>query len=231
MKVRIMLVTVCALLCASVATAQPWQERSFRAQTWEFVLQPTFTFGKDIGSEGGSNIKIEDDFSLGFSVNYNFNEQLGLNTRFGWNSASYVAKLVGDTTGTPGTAPNAEFTTGGIFDTGGITFDLNYNLLPRRMTPYVNAGLGWRWIDSNIASGPPTGWCWWDPWWGYVCAPVQPTYGTTAFAYNLGAGLRLDVNSQFFMRLGYNAQWLDLERLSNSPGHQIRADFGFGSGR
>ena len=233
MKLHMISAVACALLCASVATAQPWQERSFRARDWEFVLQPTFTFGQELSVDGGSSLKIEDDFSLGFSVNYNFSEKVSLNTRFGWNSASYLARVRADTTGTPGAPsnlPNSSFDYYGIFDTGGVTFDINYNLMARRATPFVNAGLGWRWIDTNIASGPPQTGCWWDPWWGYICTPVQQTFGTTRFAYNLGGGLRLDVNRMFFMRVGYNAQWLDLNNISNKPGHQIRADFGFRGG-
>ena len=71
-------------------------------------------------------------------------------------------------------------------------------------TPFVTAGLGWTYIDTNIPSGPPETWCWY--WYG--CSTFVPTETSTEFSYNAGLGLRLDVGKGVF-RFLVNSQWVD----------------------
>jgi len=53
--------------------------------------------------------------------------------------------------------------------------EATYNILARPLTPYGTGGLGWSWVDNNIATEPPTVGCWWVPWYGYVCEGYENT--------------------------------------------------------
>ena len=87
-------------------------------------------------------------------------------------------------------------------------------MLQGPLTPFLQAGVGWTKLDSNILNRPPTTGCWWDPWWGWICATEWSTYETTKFSYNLGLGLRWDVNGALFLRGAYNREWVDVDRGS-----------------
>ena len=76
-------------------------------------------------------------------------------------------------------------------------------MLDRSLTPYVEGGIGWTYIDSNIIDGIPSTGCWWDPWWGPVCATFPTTYGKNVWSFALGAGLRAELTDTFFLRGGY----------------------------
>ena len=65
---------------------------------------------------------------------------------------------------------------------------------------------------------PPITWCWWDPWWGYVCSTSYPTDIIDAFSYQATLGLRYEFdNDQTFMRLGYTSLWMDFDASSGTP--------------
>ena len=106
--------------------------------------------------------------------------------------------------------PNLEVAATGYLDVTSTQFNFTYNFMTKSFTPYVSGGFGWNWIDSNIPSGYNYGGCWWDPWYGYICGGYQSTYGTTAFTYGLGAGVRLEPKDNMFIRLGLNDNWQDL---------------------
>jgi opacity protein-like surface antigen len=81
-----------------------------------------------------------------------------------------------------------------------VSFD--WNILPKRVTPYVGAAIGWSFLDTNIPADIYTG-CWWDPWYGYICASDVATYGQDAFSYSFGAGLRIEATEAVFFKIGY----------------------------
>jgi opacity protein-like surface antigen len=100
-------------------------------------------------------------------------------------------------------------------------------LFARPLTPYVLGTLAWSWVDSNIPTGPPQTGCWWDPWFGYICSTWQPTASNNAFTYGLGVGLRWDAGRNFFMRFGYEYDWIDFSHSSSTPGFSLlRLQFG-----
>jgi opacity protein-like surface antigen len=92
-----------------------------------------------------------------------------------------------------------------------------YNFMDGNITPYVGAGIGWSWIDTNVPDGLPSTGCWWDPWWGYVCYTTYPTKSTDAFAYQATVGVRWDFNYNTFVRVGYVSQWLDFDNAQGTP--------------
>ena len=97
-------------------------------------------------------------------------------------------------------------------------FDATYLFLQGPFKPFGKVGLGWNWVNTNIASGPPQTGCWWDPWWGYVCSGYQPTHGSSSFAYQVGAGVQANFSRSFAIDLDYQYTWIDLKNTSSTPG-------------
>ena len=90
-------------------------------------------------------------------------------------------------------------------------FNMTYNFSRKAFTPYVVGGIGWTKLDSNILTGPPQSGCWWDPWWGYICFTDWSTFSTSEFSYNLGFGLRWDINNAIFTKAAYSREFLSLK--------------------
>ena len=77
---------------------------------------------------------------------------------------------------------------------------------------------GWRRIATASRAYPAwstslisTPVCWWDPWWGYICFSEWDTYGISKFSYNLGLGLRWNINNAFFTKAAYSREFLSLK--------------------
>ncbi len=96
-------------------------------------------------------------------------------------------------------------------------FDATWNVMNGPFTPYLSATAGWAWIDTNIAEGPPQTGCWWDPWWGYVCANFQDTKSIDGLAYGFDVGARYDISDTFDVRASYLMRWVDLSHANGSP--------------
>jgi hypothetical protein len=82
--------------------------------------------------------------------------------------------LAGSPLGSPGEIVQNDLDTQGIMGHAKRYFG-NWH----RVAPYAGAALGWVTIDTNVPTGPPVGYCWFDPWWGLRCDSVQPTHTTT----------------------------------------------------
>ena len=78
-------------------------------------------------------------------------------------------------------------------------------------TRFIQAGAGMTTLDSNIPDQPPLIGCWWDPWWGFTCITEWSTFKTTEFSYNLGLGLRWDINNALFTRASYNREFVSVK--------------------
>ncbi len=117
----------------------------------------------------------------------------------------------------------------GGYDSFTASANLVYNFMDTPLTPYVSAGIGWTWIDTNIPNGPPNTWCWWDPWWGYVCSTSYPTETLNTFSYQAALGLRYTFdNDTTFMKLGWTSQWMDFDAASGTPRFDVIVlDLGF----
>lgn len=77
------------------------------------------------------------------------------------------------------------------------------------LTPYLEAGFGWTFVDSNVADGPPLVGCWWHPWWGYICDGYYNTFHETSFSYGGAIGLRYQLRGGTMLKLNYNTYEID----------------------
>jgi len=221
----IVIVGAVALLAVSISAGAadpiPFRPRQGRS---EITLQPRYIASKEIDAGGGSKVDLDSAFGFGLGFGYNFTNNFALHIDGSWASADYQAKIA--TTNSGGT-PTGTTTVGGTLDTTTVALNLSYYFLDGPLTPFVMGGIGWTWVDSNIPSGPPTGTCWYDPWYGYVCTSYQNTYTKDYFSYNLGLGARWDVFPGFFLRGSVGWQWVDLGKAGTTDFMGGRLDLGY----
>jgi opacity protein-like surface antigen len=214
-----------ALLAVSTIAEAADLGSSYRGREgmYEITLQPRFIASKSIDAGGGSKLELDQTFGFGLGFGYNFTNKFALALDWSWASSDYQATIPtsigGITTGTTSVK--------GTLDTYTTAFNLSYYFLDGPLTPFLMGGIGWTWVDSNIPSGPPTGTCWYDPWYGYVCTSYQSTYTKDYFSYNLGLGVRWDVQPGFFVRGIVDWQWLDLGKAGTNDFLGGRVDLGF----
>lgn len=202
---KLMVVCVIGLLAITYSTNLDAKNIK-RGDKWEGSFKILDSESTEIDGQGGSNINLKGDFGWGFTVGYHLNSHILINYDFSSTSPSYKATYVSDN-GRPTTVNEK-------MDLYESQFNVVYNILQTPFTPYIQAGAGWSYIDSNVASNPPVGGCWYDPWWGGLrCDSFQDTYDDTRFSYNVAVGLRYDLPNSAFLRLSYRESWID---LSNS---------------
>lgn len=213
-------ITVVALVAALFA-ATAVAEAQGREGRWEFTLGTLYQLGIGVDGEGGGTLDTDDAFGLAFGGGYNFSDRLATTFGMQWAGVDY------DTTGF--NENGDEFGISGAYDAWTLSANLVYHFTDGQLTPYVGAGIGWTSIDTNVPDGPGETWCWWDPWWGYVCSTTYPTKTTDAFTYQATLGLRYTFdNDSTFLRAGYTSQWMDFDRSSSTPRFDvIMLDFGW----
>jgi len=206
---RILGLGVAAVAWASVAAA-PADAQTQREGRWQFTVPINFVSSHSVSGEGGSSLDVNSDVGWGFTFGYNLNERFMVGFETTWLSANYDANVVIDENG-DGTSDGTT-KIGGRLDAFNLQGVGQFNLLEETLfTPFLRANLGLTYTDSNIASAPPQGSCWWHPWWGYICGTWQPTYDRTSFSFGGGVGVRADVSRSFFLELSVNGLWVNLE--------------------
>ena len=177
---------------------------------WEFRIGPVWQGSNNVSFNGGSNAEINRTTGVKIGVGVYVTPQLAIGMNFGWSSASF--------SGTVKSNVGTSSVENGTLDSDTLNFDAIYTVLDGPIKPYGVIGLGWNWVNTNIASGPPQVGCWWDPWWGYVCNGYQPTKGSSGFTWQAGAGVQFNVSRQFAVDLDYRYTWIDLQHANGTPG-------------
>jgi len=148
---------------------------------------------ESINGVEGSTLDVDDQIGYGFAGAYNFTNRLAVGLDLNWTSPDYTATRILEGTGQADTI-SAEL------DVVNIQVKAILHFLERPITPFVEAGVGWTQVDSNIIDGPPTTGCWWDPWWGYVCSNFYDTYTETRTSYSAAVGIRWDMGQGLMLR-------------------------------
>lgn len=200
---------VSGILAASLSSAA--HAEGSRSPGWEFGIDGVFQDTAKHSFEGGTTVDFDDDLGLSGYVAYRFNNYFELQFALDWASVNY------DVTLQPSQTPGTQFEGSGDIESFTPKFALNINLLDGPLTPFVTAGAGWAFVDTNIPDGPVEIGCWWDPWWGNVCYPYQSTRSFDDPAYQLGVGMRWDINDSNSLRLLYEKHWLDYSNGSSTP--------------
>lgn len=221
-RLTAVLATILGLVVWAPRSAAAESERGMK---WQFTFPVTFTSGADVDGQDGTKFKLNDDVGWGLGFGYNINENFETGIDFTWLNANYDATVATDINSDG--IPDATATVSGTLDASTLNFYGQYNILKHNFTPFIRAGFGWTWIDSNIPAGPPLGSCWWDPWYGYICGTWQPTYGATEFSYGGAVGLRADIMNRFLVELSYNVMWIDFSNSDTTSFDGVRLNLGW----
>ncbi len=208
---------------SSVAYAQNYTvgTAGSRAGSWEFFMPLTYNPSTTINGQGGASVELDPTWGFGFGFGYNFNDHFQMNGLFSWSARNYTAKAVATPGGSTIKYSNTLYSS--TFSVNGI-----YYFLTGKISPFVSGGVGITYIDTSIQTGPSSGTCWWDPWYGYICSTYYPTKTQSDFSYSLGLGVRFDLNRQFSLQPSYNKAWVDIHNASGTPDLDIwRLDFIF----
>ena len=164
--------------------------------------------GQDVSSEGGSSLDIDSATGWGISFGWNWTDRVNLQYRLLSTSPRYSAVVVPED-------PD-ELIQDVEHKMSKYSHQLNatYHFMKGSFTPFVVGGIGYGTLDSNIASEPPNVGCWWDPWWGYICHGEWKTFKASEFTYNLGVGLRWDINNAIYSRAVYSREFISLDNGS-----------------
>jgi len=101
----------------------------------------------------------------------------------------------------------------------GITGGFEYNLLEGPLTPYLSAGLGFTYLETDDPTRDPAYICrpgfygWWCDWY-------YPVYSDWFFTYYAGVGLRWDISDRSVVRLSYKLNWISASGVTS----QVRQD-------
>jgi opacity protein-like surface antigen len=217
MRVRQALpVAVAVVLIPSFAAAQG----GTREAGWDFGVDAIYQFSKTVNFDGGSRLSLNDDLGAGLTFGYRFNSQFELQFGIDWNSVDYHGTLQS------ANFPGASASVNGDMETFTPQINAVWNFMDAPLTPFVTGGIGWAFIDTNIPTGQVQVGCWWDPWWGQICTPYQPTKSVDSFTYQLGAGVRWDFGEYATARFSYEKVWVDLNKASSTPGlDQLKLGF------
>jgi opacity protein-like surface antigen len=208
---HLVLVSVAALLASQGAGAQMTNGASSGVTgDWEFRIGPVFTESKNVSFDGGSNADVKSTTGIKIGTGYYVSDHLIVGGNFSYAQPDFNGTARSSTGGTSLEGGRADFST--------LMFDASYTLLEGPIKPFGAVGLGWNWVHTNIATGPPQTGCWWDPWYGYVCSGYQPTHSSSNFAYQVGAGVKFNFSRQFAIDVAYKYTWIDLEHASSTPG-------------
>jgi outer membrane protein assembly factor BamD len=188
----------------------PPRASSRRAGRWEARLGATVANTTDVDFEGGSSASIDGGVGLLLGAAYHYNQHLQFGSTFSYDQKDYDADIAGDD-------PGESFATKGSIDTMSLMVDAAYNFLTGPFTPFVAGAVGWAWVDTNIATGPPEVGCWWHPWYGYICTSFRDTRTFDGLAYELGIGMRYDFSDSLAADGSYRMRWLDFEHATGSP--------------
>lgn len=215
---RRIIIMISLLVLVSTAANAINKGPSNREGAWDITIQTRYSGTQEHAGEGGSSSTIESDLGWGFGFAFNANERFNVGLAFTWRSPNYSATLVPEATGEEaGTYSN-------WLSIGTAALTADWNILPKTITPYVTGALGWTIINTNIPADAYGG-CWYDPWYGYVCAGDVATYGSDVLSYSIGVGLRLEVSETVFLRIGYEYDGIDHD---GTDGVNIfRCDIGF----
>lgn len=172
-----------------------------RGQNWEASVQLLGNSSET--ADGGSGESLDVDSAIGFAFGgaYNFNPYFAIGFDLSLLNPDYSAQLVRENGDIVSISHELDVING--------QFNAIWNIIDGPFTPFVQAGLGWTYVDSNIASSPPVTGCWWDPWWGYICSDYYNTYDDTSFSYGGGAGLRFEFGDNLFLKGSYNLLYVD----------------------
>lgn len=176
-----------------------------RQGKWEVYGIGQYLNSDDINfnSPYGGHIKTKmDDTGLGgFGMGYHINDFVSLHGDLMFGGATFNANVPLRDGGTFSAKQDAFIQTG--------RFNIDYNIINRRITPFLTAGIGYQYTEVELQNVPPQGVWWWDPWYGWVYYYDHPHAWQTDFTWNAGGGVRWNVTDNIMVKALVGATWLE----------------------
>jgi opacity protein-like surface antigen len=175
-------------------------ERAMRSELYgvgQYLHSDSITFE---GPLGDFEMEMDDTGLGGFGFGYHFNSFISLRGEFMFGGSAFRGEI--PTEG--GTLVSVEQDT--FIQTGRVNVD--YNIINRRLTPFLTAGIGYQYLETELSHLPPVEYCWWDPWWGWICTSGEPVAVEMDFTWNAGAGVRWDITDNLFVKVVGGANWV-----------------------
>jgi opacity protein-like surface antigen len=182
----------------------------------QYLHTETITFE---GPLGDFDMELGDTGLGGVGFAYHFNTYLSIRGEFMFGGSAFR----GDIPTEGGTTISVKQDT--LIHTGRLNLD--YNIINRRLTPFITGGIGYQYLETELSHLPPVQYCWWDPWWGWICTTGEPVAIETDFTWNAGAGLRWDINDHVFIKALVGANWVQFNDAKDIT-TQIEAAFSLG---
>jgi len=204
---KLVMVSCVVGLLASVVSTDASANYTKRSDKWEASFKLLNNQSSEVDGQGGSGLALDSDYGWGFTLGYNVNPHILVNFDFSSSTPSYKAISIDETGG------NQQVN--GKMDLLESQFNVVYSLFASQFTPYVQAGLGWSYIDSNIVSDVSQG-CWWTWWGAYYCDSFVNTYDDTRFSYNVAVGFRYELNNSLFFRASYKQAVIDFSHSDDA---------------
>jgi hypothetical protein len=218
-----MLRALLAALAFGVTSSSFGQAAEPRGGTTEWSVNLLVVGSKHYAFEGGATARNDGGAGIGLSLARNLNDYFAVGVDATVGEFDYRARVA------PGAGnAGAGFDSSGNMETAALRFHATYYLLAHRLTPFVSAGAGVSFLDTDLASDPPANACWIYPWYGQVCSDKAPKTTLARLSYGAGAGLRLDLpGRQGFLRAYVSGEWIEFAEARSPVGFvQLRADFG-----
>ena len=209
MTINRLFILALLLIVSTTAHAQRFNKKSvyddLRRGNWEASILAAAGSGVDLSGENGSSMDVDDAWGWGFTIGYNLTANWNFAYKFTLHKHDYTAVIVNEPE--EGEDPVIRELSHEL-DKYAHQLNVTWHWFDGPLTPYLQGGVGYGKIDSNIPSQPPQTGCWWDPWWGYICDTTWRTHDSSEFTYNLGLGVRWDVNGALFLRGVYSREWM-----------------------
>jgi opacity protein-like surface antigen len=206
--IALLTVTSCSVFAQYDHPRKEQSQASSRDGRFEGSVILAYQNGIKKSNEGGSEVDVDSTAGWGISFAWNWTEKWNVSYRLISTSPKYSALIVPED---PDVVPR---TINHKMSKYSHQLNVTYNFSRKAFTPFVAAGIGWTKLDSNVPSAPPQTGCWWDPWWGYICISDWKTYNASEFTYNLGAGVRWDINNVLYTKAAYSREFLDVKNGS-----------------
>ena len=109
---------------------------------WEAGVDIVFQGSKTLHFEGGTNAALDSDTGLSFTFGYRYSPHLEAQFALDWQNVTYDANLV--------TGPGSSVSARGDYQAFTPRANIQFNFVDQALTPYVMAGIGYSFIDTNI---------------------------------------------------------------------------------
>ena len=204
-------IIICVLTAASLSSLAHAQSSTARGPGWEAGVDVIYQDSLDLSFEGGTRASLDASWGLSLNATYRFNDRFEMGLGLDWLKIDYDATLQS------GLFSDVSADVSGDMETFTPRVWGNFNFMEGPITPFLTAGVGWGFVDTNIPNSRVQVGCWWDPWWGYICTPYQSTKSVDDLVYDVGLGVRWDVAPGYTLRLAYEKHWFDYDKATSRP--------------